>query len=705
MLGKKPVAVSLENLQKAAHMPSQVKNLVRVAALVDSEFSTTSLQGTGWRIVNSIKSIVILEGEMSSVPFLRAIPGLLSVEYGKDFHPCMDSARRETHINEMQGSVPSSLTRNFSGKGVIFGILDNEFDTHQPAFLDSLGHTRFIALWDQTDKSNAQPNRFGYGRIKKGIDVDKDTLFGSDSNEYHGTHMASCGAGYDKNFPQYAGAASNSQIVAVKYGNSSADFMNGLSWVFSIADSLKKPCVVNMSIGLASGPHDGTSLMDKTIDSLAGTGHIIVGAAGNDGSLKEHVGFSLNAKESKGTWVEAGQSQVSATQTTGFSVIDIWGESGKPFSDTVYIIDKRNMSYKKSGNALSTADRVYQYLIDTLRWPDSVSGPDTLIFQAIVEKSNAANRKPHMELALYSSNASLVLGVKVYSALATTINGWNAEKLNCNSLGIAGFIDGDSLMTINEVGGTAKSIISVGGYNSKVSPLRYDGTVFGAGDTTLYDYLSYTSLGPTADGRIKPDISAPGREVTGAMTRFIVDKGGRTAVWPNPPSMIGRYAFLGGTSISSPIVAGIIAGMLEYDSKLTPATVLQALQKSAIKDRFTNLDIRWGAGKVNAEGALASLGVVTKASNPRLLNPDLLPDIAIVLKKNRLKVCWKQRNGVQTQATAGIYDIAGKQLWAGMITNNRSTTLPMNVKTGSFFLRIRLGNGSQIVRPVINVPW
>jgi len=709
VLGERPIAISKENLQKAAQR--NVHHTVRVAVLVDAGFSALSLQGTGWRIVSQVNTIVTMEGDEASVPFLRAIPGILLVEYRKFVHPCMDSVRRETHINELQGIGPTVLTKSFTGQGVLFGILDNEFDTHEPAFLDSLGHTRFIALWDQSVAYGTQKNKFGYGRIETGLDIDKDTLFGSDSNEYHGTHMTSCAAGWDKNYPQYRGAACASKIIAVKYNSesaSSADFMNGLNWIFSIADSMGLPCVVNMSIGLVEGPHDGTSLMDQRIDSLSthsktGKSHIIVGAAGNDGNLKEHVSFSLKAQESIGSWVEP--SDGAPLKSTG--IIDIWGESGKAFSDTVYIIDKGNLSYKKSGNAISTSTLANQYLLDTLRWPDPASDPDTVIFEAIVERANAANHKPHIEIAMYSSNANLMMGAKLFSTQATTINGWNVEKLNCTGLGIPGFVDGDSLMTINEVGGTAKTIITAGGYNSKVTALRYDKTVYGEGDTTLYDYLSYTSLGPTADGRIKPNISAPGREVTGAMTRYIVDKGGRTAVWPNPPSMVGRYAFLGGTSISSPIVAGIIACMLEYNPALTSQAVDSVLQKTAIQDKFTGKiltrDVRWGAGKVNADSAMTALGVTTKtiAAN-RVSNEHILVSGRFT-EKNRLVVSWVAARAFPV-VVASLFDMEGKQVWKGVASNKKPVLLPMPLESGCYFLRVRFGSDAFVVRPIVKLP-
>jgi subtilisin family serine protease len=92
------------------------------------------------------------------------------------------------------------------------------------------------------------------------------------------------------------------------------------------------------------------------------------------------------------------------------------------------------------------------------------------------------------------------------------------------------------------------------------SPGDYD-DVIGVGATTISDGLaSFSSVGPTVGGKIKPDISAPGRSVRSAW--FNSDTG---------------YKTISGTSMACPHVAGVVALMKSFDSELNFAKAKQAL--------------------------------------------------------------------------------------------------------------------------------
>jgi len=105
-------------------------------------------------------------------------------------------------------------------------------------------------------------------------------------------------------------------------------------------------------------------------------------------------------------------------------------------------------------------------------------------------------------------------------------------------------------------------------------------------------YLAYfSSRGPTADGRIKPDISAPGVKITAA-------KAGTT----------NGYIEYNGTSMSSPFVAGLAGLMLQASSTLTPLEIKNKIVLTAINWDGAGADIDYGAGRLDGYEAIKSAG-------------------------------------------------------------------------------------------------
>ncbi len=94
---------------------------------------------------------------------------------------------------------------------------------------------------------------------------------------------------------------------------------------------------------------------------------------------------------------------------------------------------------------------------------------------------------------------------------------------------------------------------------------------------------SFSSHGPTADGRTKPDVVAQGVDV------FLANSG-------------GSYSYSNGTSFASPMITGIVALMLEANPDLTPDDIRTILQTTA--DRADNPDNSYGWGAVDAEAAV-----------------------------------------------------------------------------------------------------
>jgi subtilisin family serine protease len=604
------------------------------------------------RILNSSDNMAMIEYRSSLQPYLCALDGVTHVRTSLHAYPTLDSARILCSINEAHNaSAPRYTYGPYKGKNVLIGIMDTEFDTRHPAFLDSNKTTRFIAVWDQNDSTNSKGNRFGYGTIKNKMELSIDTAFGSEGS-FHGTLMAAAATGSDMK-PGYYGVAPDAMIAGVCYDYTNhMSLINGIEWLFSLADSLKVPCVISMSIGVSAGPHDGTSELDTYIDKVSGPGRIIVGAVGNDGVSRTHVSFDLKANSTPiGTWITPLRI-VNAKDTSYSWEIDLWGEPLKQFMLSTEIYNTSTNELHEETNFITVGTKKSSFKPDTV-----VLNGDTVIWYINTERSTL-NTKPHAEVVAISKKSLYRIGVRLKSSIATKVHGWNMHKKSCESFQMDNHINGDNNYTVNEVGGTAKRIIAVGSYYNRISIKLWNGEIFPAAETdTVFHIADFSGRGPTVDGRTKPDITAPGVKVVSAISSYYKDSS-RTVFWPNHPSLYGRYGPSTGTSISAPIVAGVIALLLQADSQLTPEKIKSALQASAKKDEFTGAltlpDNTWGCGKLNAIGALDYVLGLPDA-NRMYIQPKHSDAIRILVRNDRIHF-----DNVPPDAQLEIVDLHGR---------------------------------------------
>ncbi len=99
----------------------------------------------------------------------------------------------------------------------------------------------------------------------------------------------------------------------------------------------------------------------------------------------------------------------------------------------------------------------------------------------------------------------------------------------------------------------------------------------------------FSSRGPTADGRIKPDISAAGVNVPMAMPG-------------------GGYVANSGTSVAAPFTTGTALLMLQANPTLSPAQIKQTIMNTAIDWGRPGKDVDYGAGRLDVYAALRAVG-------------------------------------------------------------------------------------------------
>jgi len=120
-------------------------------------------------------------------------------------------------------------------------------------------------------------------------------------------------------------------------------------------------------------------------------------------------------------------------------------------------------------------------------------------------------------------------------------------------------------------------------YRSLITPADGHLVLAAGAEDSLGVLASFSSRGPTADGRLKPDFTAPGVAV------FVVN-----------PS--GGYARANGTSFAAPLLAGTVALLRELHPAYTPAEIRDALRRHASRAAAPDSSAGWGrpAGGLSA---------------------------------------------------------------------------------------------------------
>lgn len=638
---------------------------------------------------------------------IKKFTELKGIEYMEIAQPVclqMDSARYFSNIDSaMKGiDIPMPL----SGKGVIVGVIDGGFDYTNPAFYDTLySKLRISRTWVQ-NISGTPPSGYTYGAEFKDssslLQKQHDNIFDS-----HGNACAAIAAGSgigSKNAVAGRGIAYESELVFVTVPTTYHDWremnmatiIDGINYIFSYAQSQGKPAVINVSMGSVLGARDGGSLFAQACDNLVGSGKILAFGGGNNRNVNCHVSkeFSMTDTALK-TLVPI--NEVDSGEQRNY--IDVWGDS----LQTLCL----QFGMYRNGNVVNNS---IVYCMDNTTKDIFIVGSDNdTCFITLTTKSQDYNNKPHATIDVFSKSGD-TLCLSAY-ANNGTVHMWQ-EYFDESWVTYWGdFVGngtwataGDGNYTIGEMGCT-KSAITVGASVSKVYWKNLQNqTLYAPPNIQTGKLASYTSSGPTLDNRMKPDITAPGGMIftahnsfTTSSAPFVVSK------YTSPKNGRDYYHAAGqGTSFASPVVAGIVALMLQVNPNLSPQLVKDLLYKTATKDQYTtsNPDSSlWGAGKINGYAAIKE--TILNASTSRIPKNDLNISVYPNPSLGDLNIVYDSPNSgyFLVEVTNALGQTIKTDPWQLFEGKNHKTIVLNKELKGMYFVTIT-GKGGQIVKRV-----
>lgn len=240
---------------------------------------------------DNLAAMLLPADKIEAIADLSNVTG---IEVAEILKPLNDLQRSVTQAGDAIANSAAAqalgLTKQYTGKDVILGIIDTGIDFQHIAFKDKNGNSRIVRAYKLQSSNSTSLSTYSTASQISGLTYDTRT-------EDHGTHTSSTAGGSsvvvngstvtvtdDHAHATYGGMAPEANLVIAGLSSLyTTSIGTAIQNICNYADQVGKPCVISLSLGSQAGPHDGTGSIASIVNQCAGTNHIIVYAASNDG--------------------------------------------------------------------------------------------------------------------------------------------------------------------------------------------------------------------------------------------------------------------------------------------------------------------------------------------------------------------------------------------------------------------------------------
>ena len=672
----------------------------------------------GRPVKNYMLTLVKSDGEIEAI---REQGGVVMQNFGNDicaaFLPIdrLGELEQNSHVLRMEANAPSELMNDtsavilgvdkawnqehssalpqaFTGKGVVAGVMDVGFDFTHPAFRNSDGTSRIKWFWDPAapDATND-----GLGMIySTPAEVLAARFCTNADSENHGCHVMGSMAGCGLN-GRYVGMAPEADImgahlplghftdkflkriseyilshreddtfpddVIIKVDLSSVFELVELYNIFKAADAAGEPCVVNWSFGASPNfLHDNT-LFEEVFNQLVGPGHIVVTSAGNNGHKKSYLKKEGNTELDQDVYYSG---------TSGQFVINLRTELEEPdfmfgltfdgvenlltiTTDAIREAAERGKMLVHNIPEMKVFYSFYRGAYDKLVYRIKINPTDS--FMNVI-RINEDSVKMHGKLLVDAPAQVDMMGgqTNTTSVLFSTENLLNSRGCQMGTIGLPANLE---------------RIIAVGAMHQRTAftNIHNEQSTYKTLGSEEGHLTSFSSCGPTANGRIKPDVVAPGHNILSCLNSFYSNnhdtKATSEEVEPRTAYTAEAYGqtyamwAMSGTSMACPIAAGVIALWLQAKPDLTPEDILGVIERTSHQPEpeFSGegKNIYYGWGEIDAYAGL--LDILDVTANIPELSQHQPAGIKFRLNGHALSV-----DGAEDGTPVTVYDLSGR---------------------------------------------